>query len=163
MFLQTFSVWSDSVEATGRLAEELAVHLRPGSALCLLGDLGAGKTSFVAALCRALGSEAAASSPSFTLENRYPIPGMAGEFVHLDLYRPGEAGDPMLLASALEAREAGAIVAVEWGEPWVKALRPCLRIEFLVENGRREIYFTADPEGWRPFELLRSAWQAVCG
>ena len=65
-------------------------------------------------------------------------------------------------ASALEAREAGAIIAVEWGEPWGEALRPCLRIEFSVDATRREIRFTPDPEGWRPFEQLRAAWEAVC-
>jgi tRNA threonylcarbamoyladenosine biosynthesis protein TsaE len=127
--LQTISVSSKSLEQTIRFAHALAPHLIPGSALCLLGDLGAGKTSFVAGLCEALGSEAAVSSPTFTLENRYPISSGASEFVHLDLYRPGEEGDPMLLASALEAREAGAILAVEWATPWLVELRPCLCLE----------------------------------
>ena len=159
--MDSVQVWSESVEETGRLAAALAELLGPGSALCLLGDLGAGKTTFVAALCEALGSDATVASPTFTLENRYPLPGDATEFVHLDLYRPGEEGDPMLEASALEARGAGAIVAVEWGEPWAATLRPCLRIEFTVEGSRRSIRLTPDPPGWRSLERLRAAWEGA--
>lgn len=159
--MDSIQVWTESVEETRRLANALSEHLGPGSALCLLGDLGAGKTTFVAALCAALGSDATVASPTFTLENRYPLPGDAAEFVHLDLYRPGEEGDPMLAASALEARDSGAIVAVEWGEPWIETLRPCLRIEFTVEGPRRSIRLTPEPPGWRPLEQLRAAWEGA--
>jgi len=76
--------------------------------------MGTGKTSFIVALCRALGVTTPASSPSFALVNEYQLPG--GEPIyHADLYR---------IDSEEEAREAGieellysgAICLVEWPE-----------------------------------------------
>jgi len=63
----------------------------------LNGDLGAGKTTFVSAVCRYLGTDTAASSPTFSLVNEYHVPGPQGAetiILHADWYRlnsPDEA------------------------------------------------------------------------
>ena len=58
----------------------------PGTALALVGELGAGKTTFVRGACRALGIDAPIVSPTFTIGRRYEAAG--GQAVsHLDLYR----------------------------------------------------------------------------
>ena len=61
---------------------ELAKKLTPGDVVCLEGDLGAGKTTFVKALASHFGiREQDVSSPTFVYMNQYdPI-------VHFDLYR----------------------------------------------------------------------------
>jgi tRNA threonylcarbamoyladenosine biosynthesis protein TsaE len=106
--------------ATIHLAERLAPALRPGDLVVLEGDLGAGKTFFARALCRALGVPASipVTSPTFTLvhelDGRLPIR-------HADLYRlegPEELG-PLGLR---EQRAEGAVLLVEWGTPHVAAL-----------------------------------------
>src|SRR3546814_14588090 len=56
----------------------------------LHGDLGAGKSTLARAWLRALGVEGPIRSPTYTLVERYPVPG--GEALHLDLYRIGGAG-----------------------------------------------------------------------
>jgi len=159
---QELRVLSSDVETTGRLASALAKHLRPSAALCLTGDLGAGKTTFVAALVRALGSELRATSPTFTLENRYPLAHAAGELLHVDLYRPDGMDDDELLASLEEARAEGDIVAVEWGSQWLEALRPCLEIEIEVDaHARRALTLRSHPAGWKHFDSLRETWEGL--
>jgi tRNA threonylcarbamoyladenosine biosynthesis protein TsaE len=106
--------------STVRLAERVAPLLRPGDLVLLSGDLGAGKTFFVRALCRALGVPPSVeiTSPTFTLvhelEGRLPI-------VHADAYRLKDETE--LLALGLrEARAEGAVIFLEWGEPYVDVL-----------------------------------------
>ena len=100
-------------DALAAAAARLAATLQPGDALALSGELGAGKTTFVRALVRALhGSDVPVSSPTFVFRQCY-----AGTppIEHLDLYRiedPAEAADLGLD----EAFGADRITVVEWPE-----------------------------------------------
>lgn len=101
-------------EAVVRLAEAFAVKARAGDVIALVGDLGAGKTTFARAFIRAvLGDpEAEVPSPTFSLVQLYDHPRFV--VAHADLYR---------LSSEDEARELGlgdlatsGVVLVEWPE-----------------------------------------------
>jgi len=101
------------LESLPAFAAELAATLRPGDAVALHGDLGAGKTTLVRALVGALhGDDAAVSSPTFVFRQRY-----AGEppIEHLDLYRVETAGDAADLGLD-EAFDPGILTLVEWPE-----------------------------------------------
>jgi tRNA threonylcarbamoyladenosine biosynthesis protein TsaE len=106
--------------ATVRLARKIEPVLLAGDLLILKGDLGAGKTFFARALCRALGvpSRTAVTSPTFTLvheyEARLPI-------LHADAYRLADASELAALGLR-ESRKGGAVLLVEWGEPYLAAL-----------------------------------------
>jgi len=106
--------------ATIRLARALAPLLKAGDLVILTGDLGAGKTFFARALCRAMGVPArvAVTSPTFTLvhehDARLPV-------LHADAYRLADASELAELGLR-EARGAGAVVIVEWGAPYIAAL-----------------------------------------
>ena len=99
-------------DATARLGEALA-HSRPAHAVVhLRGDLGAGKSTLARALLRALGVTGTIRSPTYTLVERYPLPG-GGEAWHLDLYRIGDPGELEFLG--LDADEV-TLWLVEWPE-----------------------------------------------
>ncbi len=87
--------------------------------LLLRGELGAGKTSLVQGLAAALGIEEPITSPTFALAQHYMAPvGDAMGLVHLDLYRLEQpaAADELFEQEDDEARQLGALMAVEWPE-----------------------------------------------
>jgi tRNA threonylcarbamoyladenosine biosynthesis protein TsaE len=77
---------SKSPEETRSIAEKLSKEIKPGTILCLFGDLGAGKTTFVQGLAKGLKVKKSETvqSPTFVVMNIYhgklPI-------YHFDLYR----------------------------------------------------------------------------
>ena len=104
--------------ATQRLAESVAAVLRPGDVLGLDGDLGAGKTTFVRFLARALGVTTPVTSPTFTLANTYearPLGVRPLLIHHIDAYRLDGDADAEDLALP-ELLDSGGIVVVEWAE-----------------------------------------------
>jgi len=106
--------------ATVRLAGRLAPLLAAGDLVVLSGDLGSGKTFFARALCHGLGvgRDVEVTSPTFTLVHeiagRLPI-------LHADAYRLKSA-DELLALGLRDALGEGAIVLIEWGEPYIDAL-----------------------------------------
>jgi tRNA threonylcarbamoyladenosine biosynthesis protein TsaE len=106
--------------STIQLAGRLAAALRGGDLVVLSGGLGAGKTFFARALCRALGvpADIPVTSPTFTLVHEYEgkIP-----IRHADVYRLHHASELAELGLR-EQRAEGALLVVEWGEPYLEAL-----------------------------------------
>jgi len=148
---------TSSVEATERLGAAFAPALRAGDVLALSGDLGAGKTRFVAGLARALNPRTHVRSPSFTLVNEYPGP---LPLYHLDLYRLG-TGEVDALGLE-EYAEQGAIV-VEWGERlpahW---LEDALALAFAAGEGdERTIEASLPAPGSARGRELLEAWRAL--
>ncbi|MFZ6026742.1 MAG: tRNA (adenosine(37)-N6)-threonylcarbamoyltransferase complex ATPase subunit type 1 TsaE [Chloroflexota bacterium] len=104
---------SRSPEQTRRVGMRLGSLLRSGDLICLNGDLGAGKTTFVQGLAAGWGSPDAVSSPTFVLVNVYRHPA-DGNLYHLDAYRlsgPAEAID-----LDLDTMLADGPMVVEWAE-----------------------------------------------
>lgn len=105
--------------ATRAYAAHVARELPHGQLLVLTGPLGAGKTTFVAALVAALGSDADVTSPTYTLVHEYPTD--EGVLVHVDAYRldPNVDLDEALdLGAYLDRARA---VVVEWGSALLAA------------------------------------------
>ena len=78
----------------------------------LIGDVGAGKTTFTRGLALGLGVKEPVTSPSFTISKCYAFP--SGTLTHYDFYR---LGDPGIMAEDFaESLKNSSVVVVEWGE-----------------------------------------------
>lgn len=128
-----------SLQDTEALAATLLEHTSPGSLLLLLGPLGAGKTTLVQALGRALGSGAQISSPTYTLIHEYPTP--EGTLVHIDAYRLGRA-DALLELGLDDYLERARLVAVEWGDALLEAFPEALVVRLSLEGDVRRAEVT---------------------
>lgn len=113
-----------SADALQRFGEDLGGRLAAPAVIGLSGDLGSGKTTLVQAICRGLGAQAPATSPTYALVHRYHTADGRAPVYHVDCYRlrhPDEARD---LGFDDMLRE-GAIVLIEWPEragPWAPPL-----------------------------------------
>jgi tRNA threonylcarbamoyladenosine biosynthesis protein TsaE len=130
----------DGPADTARFAAQLAGELRPGDVVLLVGDLGAGKTTLVQGLARALGSDDEVVSPTFTIMRHLGVrwaSGVPGTLLHLDAYRLGGPGDLDELG-LFELLDDGAAAVIEWGdvvEAAVIGLPRVLRVELTAPAG----------------------------
>lgn len=104
-------------------AAKLARYLRPGDAVVLSGEIGAGKTTFVRSAARFLGVTERVTSPTYQLAKSYEG-SLDGEVVtvnHLDLYRLDGLG----VYDALDFEEylaPDAVTFIEWADPALEAI-----------------------------------------
>jgi tRNA threonylcarbamoyladenosine biosynthesis protein TsaE len=77
------------------------------------GSMGAGKTTFIHALCSIKGVTGAVGSPTFSIINEYRHPG--GKIFHIDLYRLRDE-EEALRAGVEDTLYSGQICLVEWPE-----------------------------------------------
>lgn len=96
-----------------KVAQTIAGILQEGDVLSLRGDLGAGKTTFVQAIAKAMGIHERVTSPTFSLVNYYEG---TPPLWHLDLYRleaPEELED---IGYEDYFYPENAITFIEWAE-----------------------------------------------
>ena len=143
-----------SAQDTRSLGRTLAAALCPGDVMCLHGELGAGKTTFIQGVAEGLGVSEPATSPSFTLlhEHRGRLP-----FYHLDLYRLAAAD--LTEVGVEEVLGSEAVVAVEWAERLPAGLCPDALVIVIGfdprDEARRRIRFRASgPRGRRMLEAV---------
>ncbi|QID33377.1 tRNA (adenosine(37)-N6)-threonylcarbamoyltransferase complex ATPase subunit type 1 TsaE [Pampinifervens florentissimum] len=118
-------VFSSSEEETLKIGELIGRNLRGAEVICLIGPLGAGKTTLIRGIAKGMGllEGYQVRSPTFTLINEYPTE--KGLLIHADLYRVKELD--------LEEFMGRGVLVVEWGE----GLQVCtctIRIEIWQEG-----------------------------
>lgn len=102
----------ESSFATRALAEAVASILAKGDLILLVGDLGAGKTTFTQGLGKGLGIEDQITSPTFVLLRTYDadLP-----LHHVDVYRLEHLQEVIDLG-LMEMLDDGGVAVVEWGD-----------------------------------------------
>lgn len=144
------------VDATTAAGARLAVALQGGDAIALVGDLGAGKTTFVAGLVAALGAPAPATSPTFSLVNEYP----GGRLVvwHVDLYRIERDTELAELGLDDVIGDKRGVVLVEWADKFDVMPRDHVRLELAhaPDGGRTLTATSTGPRGASLVAALQS-------
>lgn len=99
-------------QATREFGEQVGRTLRGGEVIELVGDVGAGKTTFTKGLAKGLEIDDDVQSPSFTISRVYE--GRDGLLlVHYDFYRLHDAG---IMADELRetVEDPQAVTVIEW-------------------------------------------------
>ncbi len=155
--------------ATSRFGAAIASALRAGGLPPLLitlhGDLGAGKTTLVRALLRALGVRGRIKSPSYALVEPYTISNDGLEFnhsigitaYHIDLYR-FSSPDEWLDAGLGDVLDGNSLCLVEWPERAPGLPRADLEIRIAAHDASRDVVVRAGSRaGMAVIDQLASA------
>ena len=124
------------------LGQKFVALAKPGSTFCLTGDLGAGKTTLVRGIARALNIKSVVQSPTFNIMKVY----FDGDrpLIHIDAYRLADVNTDIGLDEYI-AYETG-ITVIEWPE-FIKDLIPENAIEVNIrhaEGDTRNITIKSD-------------------
>lgn len=152
---------SHSPEQTRRLGERLGELLMTGDVVCLSGDLGSGKTTFVNGVARGWGALEAATSPTFVLVNEYQRADGV-RLWHMDCYRLNAGVEALALGFDDLLSDDGALL-IEWPERVLEILpaeRLNLSLRWLDVEKRA---FRLEAAGERYEALLQNFRHAAFG
>jgi len=132
------TIISRSAEETFNAGRDAGALAGPGDVVALVGDLGAGKTQWVKGFAAGLGSDAAVTSPTFTLIHEYG--GGRLPLYHVDCYRLERAVE--LAAIGLDDYLDGrGVLVIEWADKFPDLIPASARwVRFKIGHGdEREI------------------------
>ena len=135
---------------TQAVASAVAATLLPGDVILLDGDLGAGKTTFVQGLARAMGVDDTVTSPTFTLMRSYPT-SFGVELLHVDVYRLESEAEIVALGLP-ELLDDGVVAAIEWGRRALPAIGPehlSVELDLTDDEGARRVTLAPHGSRWR--------------
>ncbi len=126
---------------TRQLGERIGAQLKGGEVFQLVGDVGAGKTTFVKGLAKGLAVEDDVQSPSFTISRVYDGRDEL-QLVHYDFYR---LTDPGIMANeaAETMNDPLAVTVIEWADI----------VEGVLPEKHFTLTFTASSETTRSIDL----------
>ncbi len=131
----------DNIDAA---AKEFVSLMGDETVYAFYGEMGAGKTTFINALCRALGVEDdTTNSPSFSIVNEYRSDTTAELIYHFDLYRI-ESLEEAFDIGIEDYFDSGALCLLEWPER-IEDLLPydTVKVEIMVnDDDTRQLVIT---------------------
>lgn len=144
-----YKITTHSEEDTIEIAQNIESEKFPNMVICLIGDLGSGKTIFTKGFAEALGIDENITSPTFNIIKEYT--GGESNLYHMDLYRLD--GDVRNLGIE-EYYEKGGVVIIEWAD----------MIEDYLPEERLEIRFKIVDEDTRvlAFKPYGTKYEELC-
>ena len=149
--------FSRSPEQTRRLGVRLGGALQAGDVICLQGDLGAGKTTFVQGIAQGWGSRDSVSSPTFIIVNVYRR-GDEAQLFHMDAYRLDSAPEAEELD--LDSMLTQGPLLIEWPDRMnglVPGERLWVQFEHLDEEERQMKFKATGKRYDKLLEVMRRA------
>lgn len=131
-FINKVFITNNSKETQG-LGQDFGKVLEKGDIVCLYGELGSGKTTFVQGLAGGLGIKEKIISPTFIIIRSYP----SKNFYHVDLYRI-ENREIQGLGLEEILNDSSDIVVIEWAEK-LGNLMPARRIDVKFSYEKEDI------------------------
>ena len=156
---------TSSARETRGVASKIAALVEQGDLLLLVGELGAGKTTFVQGFGEAIGVDEPITSPTFTLAREYDGRGLTMH--HLDVFRL-EQLDEVLDLALPELLDGPSVTLIEWGDAIIPALPGEyleVRLEYGVDDDERVIGVRAVGRRWlqRETQLTRALQEPAGG
>ena len=132
----------NNLEAIGEAARQFADNMGRARVFAFYGKMGAGKTTFIKAVCRQLGVEDVITSPTFAIVNEYTSATTGDTIYHFDFYRIKKL-DEVYDMGYEEYFYSGAVCFIEWPE-LVESLLPEDAVKVTIteaEDGARCVSF----------------------
>jgi tRNA threonylcarbamoyladenosine biosynthesis protein TsaE len=119
-------------------ANALLEHFPEGGHFAVYGEMGAGKTTFIQGICKAL-KLSFAGSPTFSLVNEYTLDD-GRKLYHFDLYRLNSEQELSAIGFE-EYLDTGAYVFIEWPQIAADYIDAMNRLTITDDGGVRRIQF----------------------
>lgn len=116
---------SKSAKDTYKLAEKIATKFKGGEIIGLIGELGAGKTTFTKAIAKTLKIKKNITSPTFVLMKIYPVKLTGSKIktlIHVDAYRLKTAEDLTAIGAQDYLGRPDTVAFIEWADRIKKIL-----------------------------------------
>ena len=152
-----YKLTSYNERETAIIAEDIESEKFPNMVICLIGDLGSGKTVFVKSFARALGITEDITSPTFNIIKEY----QNGELplYHMDVYRLEDVKEDIGIEDYFQA---GGVTIIEWAD-MIKDKLPEERLEIklkLIDENTRVLVLT--PYGRQYEEICEAIIWRYC-
>lgn len=105
----------NSLDQIGATAEQFVACMKDARVFAFYGKMGAGKTTFIKAVCECMGVKEVITSPTFAIVNEYQSETTGGQIFHFDFYRIKKLEEVYDLGYE-EYFYSGAHCFIEWPE-----------------------------------------------
>lgn len=132
----------DDLDTIRQAAKAFINNMDDRSVFAFHGHMGAGKTTFIKAICEELGVEDVINSPTFAIINEYRSEATGELIYHFDFYRINKLSEAQDIGTE-DYFYSGALCFIEWPE----------KIEELLPGDVVDVTISENPDGTRTVEV----------